>query len=93
MASAHGAGLMVLPLVIGGIAMPHCLMHASHTGPWSIAWATALHSAGYLVVSALVAWIVFEKLGVGLLRKAWFNLDLLWAVSLIVTSVVTIFMA
>ena len=64
MASAHGAGLMVLPLVIGGIAMPHCLMHASHTGPWSIAWATALHSAGYLVVSALVAWIVFEKLGV-----------------------------
>ena len=56
-------------------------------------WATGLHSAGYLVVSALVAWIVFEKLGVGLLRKAWFNLDLLWAVSLIVTSVVTIFMA
>jgi len=93
MASAHGAGLMVLPLVIGGIAMPHCLMHGGSTGPWSIAWATALHSAGYLVVSALVAWIVFEKLGVGLLRKAWFNLDLLWAVSLIVTSVVTIFMA
>ena len=93
MASAHGAGLMVWPLVIGGIAMPHCLMHGSVTGPWSIAWATGLHSAGYLVVSALVAWIVFEKLGVGMLRKAWFNLDLLWAVSLVVTSLTTMMMA
>jgi len=90
MASAHGAGLMVLPLVLGGIAMPHCLMHgATETGIWSVAWATAFHTVGYLAVSALVAVVVFEKLGVGMLRKAWFNLDLLWAVSLVVTSLAT----
>ena len=90
MASAHGAGLMVVPLVLGGIAMPHCLMHgATETGAWSVAWATAFHTAGYLAVSALVAVVVFEKLGVGLLRKAWFNLDLLWAISLVVTSIAT----
>jgi hypothetical protein len=90
MASAHGAGLMVVPLVLGGITMPHCLMHGTDTGMSSMMWATALHSAGYLAVSAGVAVIVFEKLGVGLLRKAWFNLDLLWAGSLVVTSIATL---
>jgi hypothetical protein len=39
--------------------------------------ATIVHGAGYLVRTAAVAWLVFEKLGVGLLRRAWFNLDLL----------------
>ena len=90
MASAHGAGLMVLPLVLGGVTLPHCLMHgATETGARSIAWATAFHTAGYLGMSAMLAAIVFEKLGVGLLRKAWFNLDLFWAVSLVVPSIAT----
>ena len=93
MASAHGAGLMVLPLVLGGIAMPHCPMPGIDPGTWSVVWATAIHSAGYLAVSALLAVIVFEKLGVGLLRRAWFNLDLLWAVSLVITSIATLVMA
>jgi hypothetical protein len=44
-------------------------------------------------VSAGVALVVFEKLGVGLLRKAWFNLDLMWAVALVVTGIVTVAMA
>ena len=91
MASAHGAGLMVLPLVLGGIALPHCAMHAvAATGPWPGASATVVHSAGYLAVSAAVALVVFEKLGVGLLRKAWINLDLVWAVALVVTSIATL---
>ena len=47
----------------------------------------------YLSVSALIALLVFEKLGVGLLRKAWFNVDLLWAIALIVTSVATVVIA
>jgi hypothetical protein len=93
MASAHGAGLMVLPLVLGASAVPHHAAHAAGTGASSAAWATIVHSAGYLGVSAAVALIVFEKLGVGLLRKAWINLDLVWAVALIVTSVMTVLMA
>jgi hypothetical protein len=44
-------------------------------------------------VSAGVALAVFEKLGVGLLRKAWLNLDLVWAVALVVTGVMTVAMA
>jgi hypothetical protein len=89
MASAHGAGLMVLPLVIGGSTGSHCVLLAGGTGVWPAAWATAVHSAGYLSVSAVVAFLVFEKLGVGLLRSAWINLDLVWAVALVATSVAT----
>jgi hypothetical protein len=94
MASAHGAGLMVLPLVLAAAAGPH---HAHHTvaatGTWSGVSATVIHSVGYLAMSAGVALVVFEKLGVGLLRKAWFNLDLVWAIALVVTGIVTVAMA
>jgi hypothetical protein len=94
MASAHGAGLMVLPLVLGESAAPHHMMtHAVGAGAWPMVWATMIHSAGYLSVSAVIALVVFEKLGVGLLRRAWVNLDLVWATTLVVTSVATLVMA
>jgi hypothetical protein len=95
MASAHGAGLMVLPLVLGGAVAPAHAAHASHAvhaDAWSATWATLVHSAGYLSVSVVIALVVFE-LGVGLLRKAWLNLDLVWAVALVVTSLATLVMA
>jgi hypothetical protein len=76
MPSAHGAGLMVLPLVLRAAAAPHCATHAAESGTSSAVWATIVHSGGYLGVSAAVALVVFERLGAGLLRKAWFNLDL-----------------
>jgi hypothetical protein len=41
-------------------------------------------------VTAAVAWLVFTKVGVGILRKAWFNLDLVWAVVLIATGLLTV---
>ncbi len=103
MASAHGAGLMVLPVVLGmegGTAG----VHAGHAGaaglahelPLGVAYplplgvsATLVHTAGYLLVTALVAALVYEKLGVALLRRAWINLDLVWAAALIVTGIAT----
>ena len=48
--------------------------------------ATAVHSGSYLIVTAMMAWIVFHKLGVGLLRKAWINLDVIWAAALIASG-------
>jgi hypothetical protein len=95
MASAHGAGLMVLPLVLCGTRVPHGMAHTAHTAhadTWPALWATFVHSAGYLSVSAVIALVVFE-LGVGLLRKAWLNLDLVWAIALVVTSLATLVMA
>lgn len=88
-ASAHGAGLMVLPLVLGAAATHHAA-HVAGGRAASAMTATAIHTTGYLAVSAMVALIVFEKFGVALLRKAWFNLDLVWAVALVVAAVMTL---
>jgi hypothetical protein len=96
MATAHGAGLMVLPLVLPGGEAPAA--HTTHAGMqlaglvpalapgWS---ATLLHTAGYLGVTMLLAVLVYERLGVAVLRRAWVNLDLVWAGALIVTGVLT----
>jgi hypothetical protein len=52
--------------------------------------ATGLHAVGYLAVTALVAVLVFEKLGVGILRRSWFNLDLIWSAALVATGMMTL---
>src|SRR5690606_9626762 len=80
MASAHGAGLMVVPFALGqpvlasGGHADHAALAAGLTLEWGVA-ATVVHAAAYVAVTAAVAWIVYEKLGVGLLRRAWINLD------------------
>jgi hypothetical protein len=91
-ATAHGAGLMVLPIWLN---MPaHADLHASHmhatVGVSSGLSVTAVHGASYLLVTTLVAWVVFTRLGVGLLRRSWINLDVIWAAALIVTGGVTL---
>jgi hypothetical protein len=98
MASAHGAGLMVVPFVIDTEDSVSALaaMHVHHTRTaiastaWTDASAVGLHSLSYLLVSALVAWIVYRKLGVAFLRVAWFNLDWVWAGALIITGAVVV---
>jgi hypothetical protein len=74
MATAHGAGLMVVPVFMG-MSMSGAGEHAHHmpaagAGAGPAFFATALHAAGYLAVTACVAVLVFEKLGVGILRRA-----------------------
>jgi hypothetical protein len=54
--------------------------------------ATVVHTAAYLAVTGIIAWVVYSKLGLGILRKAWLNLNLVWAAALVVTSVVTLLM-
>jgi hypothetical protein len=92
MASAHGAGLMVLPVFIKMASVESgaaCHTFASST-PTTAILASLVHALGYLLVTAVAALLVFEKLGLGLLRKAWFNLDLIWAGTLIVTGLITV---
>jgi len=97
MASAHGAGLMVLPIVLhtpAANAMPpgheHHMQMVPGTGPWTGLAATLVHTLGYLSVTALIALLVYRKFGLSLLRKGWFNLDLLWAAALVVTGAVAL---
>lgn len=98
MASAHGAGFMLLPVLLkisAAQAMP--MGHALHShvmsdpGP---AWtAITVHTMGYLLTMGAVAWVVYEKFGLSLLRKAWLNVDLVWAVALIATGGLTLVLA
>jgi len=59
---------------------------AQAAAPTTALLATAMHAAGYLIVTAVIALVVFEKFGLDLLRKAWFNFDLAWAATLTVTG-------
>ena len=53
-------------------------------------WATAVHTLGYLLVTGVVAVVVYEKVGLRVLRRAWVNLDVVWAAALVVTALVTL---
>ena len=94
MATAHGAGLMVVPVFMGmseSAAGEHAHhMHAEGAGTAAALAATGLHAVGYLVVTACIALLVFEKLGVGILRRAWINLDVIWSAALIATGMLTL---
>jgi hypothetical protein len=91
--SAHGAGLMILPFVLGasmpgtGVGAGHS--HAEHLGGTGLL-AMALHTASYLTMAGLIAWVVYSKLGLRLLRTAWVNVNVVWAAALIVTGVVSL---
>ena len=96
MASAHGAGLMLVPFFLGQSAAHdghhhdtramHALAFANFHAPSLLVASVAVHTLGYLLMTALVAILVYEKLGVGMLRRAWFNVDLVWMLALMITG-------
>src|SRR4051794_6168522 len=98
MAGAHGAGLMVVPVLLGSNTVEaQGRMPAHHhispaAGPLAGILATAVHTAAYLAVTGLIAWVVYRKLGLALLRKTWLNFDLVWAAALVTTGIVTLLM-
>jgi len=96
-ATAHGAGLMAAPIALRAVqsgAAGHS-GHASHGAPalasvvsvdWPTLWATGVHTAGYLLVTAVLAVVVYERAALHLLRRAWINVDLVWAAALVLTG-------
>lgn len=100
MASAHGAGLMILPLLLGMLG-PAQMMALSLCGPGaemtgavaalgSMAAGVAVvlvHMLAMLAMIAVVAMVVFDTVGLGILRRGWVNFDLVWAGALIGTGV------
>lgn len=84
MATAHGAGLMLWPAL-----MPACASTSSLGLGSSLSAMLAgigIHTAAMLATTAVVAVAIYEWLGVGLLRRAWLNLDLVWTVALVATG-------
>jgi hypothetical protein len=95
-AMAHGAGIMVVPALLGGgvvAAEQHRSAHAhapAALDPLSGTLAAGAHTLAYLCVAGFMAWLLYRWLGLRILRSAWINVDVAWALTLIVTGVITL---
>ena len=96
MSSAHGAGLMLVPILLslppsGANQDLGLVAYAAGLSPWEGLLAATLHTAALLAVMALVAVVVYERYGVAFLRRAWLNVDLIWTIALLGAALVTLF--
>jgi len=98
MASAHGAGLMLVPLLLQWPVpdASHARLlaalwpQAAATSPALVLAAVSVHTLSLFLVTSAIALLVYEKLGVAFLRYAWFNLDVLWAAALFMAGVMAL---
>ncbi|MDB4223549.1 hypothetical protein N9850_07225 [Granulosicoccus sp.] len=100
-AMAHGAGLMLVPMYLGingkataGASYAHA--HANHTVVDNVASAISVavvHTLAMLLAAAIIATVIYFWLGLKFLSKTWFNLDVVWALSLVVVGAVGIYNA
>jgi len=98
MSSAHGAGLMVAPVLLGGGGAEAAHAHAGHIhadvvnpmGLSEAATAITVHVGAMLAVMAVVALVVYEKVGLTFLRRAWINSDQFWATAFILAGMATL---
>jgi hypothetical protein len=103
MSTAHGAGLMIAPVLIGlqgaeaaaaGGSSAHDHLEISMVGDTSTIVSVLgllAHAGAMLLVMAAVAMVVYEKLGLRVLRKAWLNTDQVWAASFVMAAAITLF--
>jgi len=98
-AMARGAGLMLVPLYLGlceidALDAGHRAANSLMTQNMRIAFMVALaHTAAMTVAGGLVAWGVYTWLGLKFLSKAWFNMDVFWALSLVAVGGIGVWMA
>jgi hypothetical protein len=92
MATAHGAGLMLFPILVNLHAATmthahHAMIMATPAHPAiGLAEATSivlLHTGAMLLVMGTVAFAVYVWIGLKILRSAWINLDAIWAGALV----------
>ena len=95
-AIAHGAGLMLVPIYLGlcqsadldkGHAATAALINANVSMAVLVSF---IHSAAMIAAGGLSAWLVYRYFGLKLVSRSWFNLDAIWAVSLIVVGTVAL---
>ena len=83
MATAHGAGLMLVPALI-----PLCMGQAviDQNSVWIAMAAVGVHTLATLFVTGSIAVVVYKWLGLQFLRASWINFDALWCIALIATG-------
>jgi hypothetical protein len=98
-AMAHGAGLMLVPIYLGicrtvDTDAGHAAAQALMTSTAAIAVGVALvHTLAMTLSGGLMAFGVYRWFGLKFLSRSWFNLDLVWALSLILVGAISLFMA
>jgi hypothetical protein len=94
MSSVHGAGLMLLPVITANAPAGHGhlsqLGHAQGSAALAGVFVTGVHTLAMFAVAGLVAVLVYEIVGLAVLRHAWLNLDRLWAFALIGAGTATL---
>jgi hypothetical protein len=93
MASAHGAGLMLIP-ALGSVSARAAVAGDSHVSMAGLALGSAglaatavlVHTLAMLAVTGGISIFVYEKLGLAFLRTSWFNIDALWAIALVLSG-------
>ncbi|HEX5683513.1 MAG TPA: hypothetical protein VFY73_05695 [Ideonella sp.] len=101
MATAHGAALMLLPILLGLCATPaasaptgafdhEAVMQLMRTGLVTALVVSLVHTAAMIGSGLGLAWVVYRYLGLRALRATWFDLDRIWALGLIVSGIAAI---
>jgi hypothetical protein len=100
MATAHGAGLMVMPVLLElpeGAASAHgshdAVVSALAGSLWTGLLAVIVHTAAMLVAAGAIAWLIYAWIGLAVLRRAWINLDIIWSAVLIGTGLIFLLFA
>ena len=96
MSSAHGAGLMLLPVLTHGSVTgshAHGMTGGAGDAVSAAIFVTLVHTMAMLAVAGVIAVLVYEVVGLTILRRAWFNLDRLWAAALIAAGATTVLIA
>jgi hypothetical protein len=92
MATAHGAGLMLAPFMLGLCAAPGSAGHAAVADALARANAgtallvVAVHTLATVLAGSAIAWVVYRYLGLHFLRRAWLDLDAVWGASLVLAG-------
>lgn len=98
-AMAHGAGLMLVPIYLG-----ICAVHASDVGHEAArvlmtgnvlnALAVAfIHTLAMTFAGGVIAVVIYFWLGLKFLSRTWFNLDIVWAISLVLVGLFGVYSA
>jgi hypothetical protein len=94
-AMAHGAGLMLVPIYLGLSSAPHMAGHhpsgAVMNANLSLAVVVSvIHTLAMIGAGGTLAWLVYRYLGPKFVSQSWFNVDVLWAVSLILVGTISL---
>ncbi len=101
MATAHGAGLMLVPFMLGLCATPTAgvtgraavMAFLARANMDTALLVATVHALASLLGGIGMAWVVYRYLGLRFLRRAWLNLDAVWGASLVLAGATGIWMA